>query len=109
MAVGMAGVEMIHRYPVERGVQVLLHLRHQSPDHRFQLIIFGAILRRDNAAELVAVAIGPLQESLAVDLISIRTTEHAALALAGRAVPLQLTRWSGRRARRSDTRSLGKG
>src|SRR3546814_15476477 len=84
MAVGMAGVEMIHRYPVERGVQVLLHLRHQSPDHRFQLIIFGAILRRDNEAELVAVAIGPLQESLAVDLISIRTTEHAALDLAVR-------------------------
>src|SRR3546814_9816328 len=77
MAVGMAGVEMIHRYPVERGVQVLLHLRHQSPDHRFQLIIFGAILRRDNEAELVAVAIGPLQESLAVDLISIRTIERS--------------------------------
>src|SRR3546814_8490781 len=59
----------------------------------------GAILRRDNEAELVAVAIGPLQESLAVDLISIRTIEHAALALAGRAVTLQITKVSGRRAR----------
>lgn len=55
MAVGVAGVEVIDRYPVELRAQVLLGLIHQPADHGLEVIILRAILRRDDEAELVAV------------------------------------------------------
>jgi uncharacterized membrane protein YhfC len=52
----MARVEVIDRHPIELRAQILLHALHQAPGQRFQILILVAILRRDNEAELMAIA-----------------------------------------------------
>src|SRR3546814_3599703 len=53
VGVGMAGVEVVDRHPVELRSEILLHPRHQSPGERFQILIVRAVLRADDEAELV--------------------------------------------------------
>src|SRR3546814_11692560 len=60
VGVGMAGVEVVDRHPVELRSEILLHPRHQSPGERFQILIVRAVLRADDEAELVAVVLRPL-------------------------------------------------
>src|SRR3546814_8026230 len=67
----MARVEMIDRDPVEFRSQILFRLRHQPARERLQVVILFAILRRDDEAELVAIARLPLDKCLAV-----RSEEH---------------------------------
>ena len=90
VAVRMAGVEVIDRHPIQPGAQVLLHLRHQAAGQRLQLVVLGPLLRRDDEAELMAVAIGAVEEGLAVGAILLGAIELARLSIAGHAVALDI-------------------
>lgn len=57
VGVRMGGVVMIHRDPIELGAEILLHLRHQPAGQWLQILVLVAVLRRDDEAELVPVAI----------------------------------------------------
>ena len=66
MRVRMAGIEVIDGDPVELDAQILFHLAHEIADHRLQLGQAVAVLGGDDEAELVRVAVGAIQERLAV-------------------------------------------
>ena len=55
MRMGMAGIEVIDRGPVEPRSQIALDLFHPAPDQRLQILIFRAVFGRDNEAELVPI------------------------------------------------------
>ena len=76
------GVEMVDRDPVELGPQVLLDLRHQPPDIRLEVGIVGAVFRRDDEAELVAVMGAALEQLRALpfdDLGFAKVDHHRAI------------------------------
>lgn len=52
VSVGMPGVVMVDRDPVELGLEVLLHLRHQPAGEVAQVAHVGGVLGRDDEAEL---------------------------------------------------------
>ena len=92
MAVRMAGVVVVHRHPVELRAEVGFHLAHHIPGESAQVREAVAILRRDDEAEGMPVALAALDEGAAILPIAVRAIELAALAIAGRAVPLEVTK-----------------
>ena len=55
MGVRLARVEMVHRQPIQRRVEVLLHLPHQLARERLEVPERDAILGGNDEPELVAV------------------------------------------------------
>src|SRR5579872_3809020 len=92
----MAGVEVIGGDPVEPCCKVAFRLRKQTPDHRFQLLVFSAIFGGDDNPELVAIVCTALKKRLAVGTIVISRIERAPLASAGGAVALQVAKMRSR-------------
>lgn len=43
VGVGMAGIEMVHRNPIELCPEILFHLRHQPAHERLEVGILGAV------------------------------------------------------------------
>jgi hypothetical protein len=82
VAVGVAGIEVIGRDPVEPGAEVGFHLPHQVADERFEVGDFGRILRRHDETKLVAVALASLGERLGIGSIVALVIEFAGIALA---------------------------
>ena len=80
--VRMTGVAMVDRDPVQPGPEIRLHLCHQAARQRLEIVIFGAILRRDDEPELMAIPLTASKEGLSVCTILV-----AAVELAWRAVP----------------------
>lgn len=96
-AVRVAGVEVIDRDPIQPGAEILFHSLHQPSRQRLQIIIFGAILRRDDETELVAIARLPIEKSHPVDLIRLGPVELSSSTIAGRAVTLDIAEMGARR------------
>ena len=84
MAVRMAGVEVIHRDPIELGAEIGLHLAHHIAGEAAQVRQPVAVLGRDDDAEGMAVALAALDEGAAILLVALRAIELAALAVASR-------------------------
>ena len=66
MGMGMAGVVVIDRHPIQAGPQIGFHAGHQLAHERLEVGILAGIFRRDDEAELVAVLATALQEVLAI-------------------------------------------
>jgi hypothetical protein len=79
MGMWMPRVEMIHGHPVELGAEILLHLPHQIADEGLEIGELGAVLGRDNEAELVAILSAALHEVLPVRLVGRRIVNPARL------------------------------
>src|SRR3546814_2239311 len=90
MGMGMAGVEMIDRDPVELRPKILFHPRHQPAGQWLQILIVRAVLGADDEAELMAVVLGLFEPGVAANLIAFGSIELAAPALARRPVPLDI-------------------
>lgn len=90
MRVGMAGVEVIDRDPVELRAEIVFHPRHQPPGQRLEVVIFRTVLGRDDEAELVAVAVPALAKLPAIDDIGVGAVQCTRLPLACRAVALEI-------------------
>lgn len=61
MGVGLARVVMIYGHPIELGLQVPLHLRHEVTNEGFQIMKLCTVLRRHDQPELVAVMFASIQ------------------------------------------------
>ena len=90
MRVRMAGVVMIDRHPIELGTEIFLHAVHQAAGERLEVVVFRAVLGRDDEAELMAVALGTLQEGFSVRPVLLGAVKLTRLALAGHAVALDI-------------------
>jgi hypothetical protein len=93
--VRMAGVEMIDRDPVELRAEIFLDPCHQPACQGLEVVIIGAVLGRDDEAELVAVAGTARLERLAVDGIAFGAVQPARLARARCPVALQIPQVRG--------------
>jgi hypothetical protein len=90
VAVRVAAVVMIDRHPIESGAEVFLHLAQETAGEMLEILVLDRVLGRDDEAELVAVAVGPLEEGGAVGPVEPRIVEVAGQALAGNAVALEI-------------------
>src|SRR5262249_39910226 len=90
VAVGMAGVEVVDRDPIEPGVEILLHLPHHIAGEGAQVGEPIATLRGEDEAKLVAVLPTAPDNGLAVRRVGVGAIEPAALAVACRPVALQV-------------------
>src|SRR3546814_15327205 len=84
MGMGMAGVEMIDRDPVELRPKILFHPRHQPAGQWLQILIVRAVLGADDEAELMAVVLALFDPAGAVNLIIFAPLKIAAPAIARR-------------------------
>ena len=53
----MAGVVVIDGDPIELGAEIRLHLLHQIAHEGLEVVVVGAVLGRDDEAELVPVVL----------------------------------------------------
>ena len=102
MGMGMAGVVVIDRDPVQPGLQVVLHLVHEGAGEVPQVPQLRPVLGRDDQAELMAVLPAAPDERLAVGAVLDRRIDPAGLPVPGHPVALQVAQVSvGRPARSS--------
>src|SRR5581483_5583738 len=66
---GMAGIVMIDRDPVEPRLKVLLHLPHKVAREALQIRHFIGVFGRHDKAELMPVLSTPLDKGLAVSVV----------------------------------------
>src|ERR1019366_1537133 len=86
--VGMLGVPMIHRDPLEMRAQVTFHLRHELSCERLQVPDLGGVLRGHDEAELMSIASHPFLERLRINLILRGPVELPRATFAGDTVAL---------------------
>jgi hypothetical protein len=60
MGVRLAGIEMVDRHPIERRVEVPLHLPHQLPGEGLEVPELHAVLGGNDEPELVPVLQPPI-------------------------------------------------
>src|SRR6266849_5149895 len=92
---GMAGIKMVHRHPVELRSQVSFEFAHEVAGEAGQVAEAHTVLRRDNDAELVAIVLAAIEEGIAVGPVLRRRIQPAALAIARGTVALDITQMSG--------------
>src|SRR5712691_10680547 len=95
MNMRMAGIEMVHRHPIELRSRVSFEFAHEVAGEAGQVSELRALLRRDDDAKLVAVVLAAIEEGVAVGPVLRRRIEPAALAIARGAVALNITQMSG--------------
>src|SRR6266849_6963760 len=95
MNMGMAGIKMVHRDPVELRSQVTFEFAHEVAGEAREIAEGHTVLRRDDDAELVAIVLATIEEGIAVGPILRRRIQPAALAIARGAVALNVTQMSG--------------
>ena len=100
VGMGMAGVVVIHGYPIEAGVQVLLHLPHEIAGEAAQIAHLRGVFRRDDEPELVAILPATLDEGAAVRLVLNVRIGAALLAVAGHSVAFEIAQMGIRRLAR---------
>ena len=90
VAVGMAGVVVVNRDPVEGGREIQFHLAHEVTGEAAKVGHLGAILGRDDEAKLVAISPAALHESPAVGLVLESGIGLAPLAVSGDPVSFEV-------------------
>src|SRR5690606_1211604 len=92
---GMAGVVVIDRDPIEPSAEIGFHLGHEVARIGREVGKIGAILARDDEAELVAILRAALDEGSTAVAVLAGRIELAALALARGAVALDVAQMGG--------------
>jgi hypothetical protein len=90
VGMGMLGIPMIDRDPVEASTQIAFHLRHKLTREGLNVPNLGRIIRGYDKAELMPVALNPLFEFSGIHLISRRSVKLAPPALRCNAVSLDV-------------------
>jgi len=93
--IGVAGVEVIDRHPVETGSQIALYLPNQVAGEGAEVRQYGAVLSGDDDAELTRVALRSIENGAAIGAIRVGRVERAAGTVAGDAVALQVAQMHG--------------
>src|SRR3546814_4029097 len=85
--------------PIQPRAQVGFHAAHQMPGVGAQVVQFGAVLGRDDEAEMVPVVGAAFLESVEVGVVGPRPVGPARLAIAAGAVALDVAQVLGERLR----------
>src|SRR5258708_1524814 len=95
MNMGMAGIKMVHRDPIELRSQVSFEFAHEVAGKAGEVAEAHTVLGRDDDAKLVAVVLAAIEEGIDVGPVLRRGIQPAALAIARGAVALNITHMSG--------------
>src|SRR5712675_1041923 len=95
MNMGVAGIKMVHRDPIELRSQVSFEFAHEVAGVAREITEAHTVLRRDDDAKLVAIVLAAIEEGNAVGPVLRRRIQPAALAIARGAVALNITQMSG--------------
>ncbi|MAN88743.1 MAG: hypothetical protein CL555_18655 [Algoriphagus sp.] len=90
MHMGMAGVVVIDRHPIELGAEVGFHPAHEVAGIGRKVRQLRAVVGRDDEPELVAVILAAFQEGVAIRAVLGARIKLAALAVARGAVALDI-------------------
>src|SRR5690606_3739635 len=90
MHMGMAGVVVIDGDPIEFRAEVRFHLFHEIAGVGREVRQLRAVLGRDDEPELMAVVLAAIKEGVAIGAVLGCRIEPAALAVARRAVALDI-------------------
>ncbi len=77
---GVIGVPVIHRDPIEPGAEVRLHLFGQVAGEGFEVVHLRGILGRDNEAEVMPVPVTAFGKAQIIGAVGLRIEHDAALA-----------------------------
>jgi hypothetical protein len=99
VGVRVVGVPVIDRHPIQPRAQVGFHAAHQVPGVGAQVVQLGAILGRDDEAEMVPVVGAAFLEGVEVGFVGLRPVGSARLAVAAHAVALDVAQVLGERLR----------
>jgi len=91
VGVGMAGVVMVDRDPVEARFQIQFHLTHEVTGEAAKVSHFGDILGRDDEPKLMTIFPPPLHKRLAVGLVLERRIGLAPIAVTRNTIPFKVT------------------
>jgi len=98
VGVGVPGVEMVDGHPVELGVEVALHLRHEVARKWLQFGQQRPVIGRDHEPELVRVLLRAIEKGAAIGVVADGFVEPAWRALAVHPVAHDLLEVRTRRA-----------
>ena len=91
VGVGMAGVVMVDRDPVEAGSEIQFHLAHEVTGEAAKVSHLGCILGRDDEAKLMTIFPAALHKRLAVGLVLERRIGLAPIAVTRNTIPFKVT------------------
>ena len=97
---GMLGIPVIDRDPIEPRTKITRGLMHEFAGKAPQAFQLARIIRRDNEPEMVPIAVAAFSESPAVCIIPGSIEEFAGRSIAGDAVPLEIPNMGSQRSRR---------
>jgi hypothetical protein len=88
---GVPGVGMVDRHPIEPRAEVLLHLSRHIPGEGPRVGKPVPVLRGDDESALMPILAATFCQRVTVCRVCLGSVQSAALAIAGGAVPLQVT------------------
>jgi hypothetical protein len=91
VGVGMAGIVMVDRDPVETGSEIQFHLAHEVTGKATKVSHFGCILGCDNEPKLMTILPAALHKRLAFGLVLERRIGLAPLAVTRNTIPFKVT------------------
>merc|ERR1711965_198268 len=97
--VRVVGVPVVDGYPIEARAQVGFHAAHQVPRVGAQVFQLGAVLGREDEAEMVPVVGTAFLEGVEVGGIGLRSVGLTRLAIAAYAIALDVAQVLGERLR----------
>src|SRR5574337_1831906 len=90
MDMGVIGVPVVDRYPVELRAEIFLDVSHQLASKGLEVPELGRVFRRDDEAEMMAVILAALGEGAFIRRIGGRVEHARVLSVARHAVALQV-------------------
>lgn len=97
MDMGMLGVPVVDRDPIEAGVEILFHLRDEITGEGPEIGHVDGIVGRDDESEMVAIVLTPLREGLRIGVVTARSEEMGFLSITGHALAAQIVEVGGKR------------
>lgn len=89
MDVGMLGVPMVDRPPVQSGPEIARHPAHGITGESAKVGKLVGVIGRDDEPEVMSVALATLREEARIHLTAVGVKHSAGRAVAGDAVALQ--------------------
>ena len=97
MDMGIVGVPVIHRDPVQRRAKILLHPGHQVAGEGFEIGHVDGVLGRDDEPEMVPIVGAAFGEILDIGIVGSGTEHASVLAVTGYTFASQIGEVSGER------------
>src|SRR5690606_35282403 len=97
MDMGMLGVPVIDRHPVEPGAEILFHLPGQIAGKGFEVRHVEGVVGRDDEAEMMPVPATPFGRGAAIRRVDVRPEQPRLLPVPGDAIASQIIEMRAKR------------